>query len=420
MSTPALNPLVEKIRGKYPGAYDDMDDAALTKAILAKYPQYSDLAAPPVAKPSVKMDTGEGPIAAGMTSFETQLSKVPAATGQFLKSAARGFPEDTAEHAKVMAGHQGAVEELKNALQKVNPFVTNSEGIDYGATAANLLPVLLGMKKGNLKGSLDESASALKSGAESVLQHPVTQAVAKTVDAATFNRISKVWDAWKNLPEEIRARGPQFKDSGGPLPEAPPQELLQARALSGQAAPEQGAALGKIPVKDLVGKAGNIADSIAQNGPTPANVKNSPPTLSGESALRQVLTGMDNGSLLKIARARGLNVTKEAQLKPGIADGLLINKIIDGMEPEQLQEIGAQYLENSRFRHKFGDISPEAWRTMSLQTYFPDLKIPAASLARLAKATSGSPVSPQSLPQTEDLTSILQESVKRARQAKSQ
>src|SRR5581483_589024 len=46
MSTPALNPLVEKIRAKYPGAYDDMDDAALTKAVLAKYPQYSDLAAP--------------------------------------------------------------------------------------------------------------------------------------------------------------------------------------------------------------------------------------------------------------------------------------------------------------------------------------------------------------------------------------
>jgi hypothetical protein len=57
MSTPALNPLVEKIRSKYPGSYDDMDDAALTKAILAKYPQYSDLAAPAIAKPSVDMKT---------------------------------------------------------------------------------------------------------------------------------------------------------------------------------------------------------------------------------------------------------------------------------------------------------------------------------------------------------------------------
>lgn len=41
-----LNPLVDKIRAKYPGAYDSVDDAALTKAILAKYPQYEALAAP--------------------------------------------------------------------------------------------------------------------------------------------------------------------------------------------------------------------------------------------------------------------------------------------------------------------------------------------------------------------------------------
>lgn len=56
MSTPALNQLVEKVRAKYPGSYDDMDDAALTKAVLAKYPQYSDLAAPAVSKPQVQMN----------------------------------------------------------------------------------------------------------------------------------------------------------------------------------------------------------------------------------------------------------------------------------------------------------------------------------------------------------------------------
>src|SRR6266567_4351930 len=55
MSTPALNPLVGKIRGMHPGAYDDMDDAALTKAVLAKYPQYSDLAAPSVPRPALQM-----------------------------------------------------------------------------------------------------------------------------------------------------------------------------------------------------------------------------------------------------------------------------------------------------------------------------------------------------------------------------
>jgi hypothetical protein len=41
-----LNALVDKIRTAHPGDYDDMDDATLTKKVLAKYPQYSDLAAP--------------------------------------------------------------------------------------------------------------------------------------------------------------------------------------------------------------------------------------------------------------------------------------------------------------------------------------------------------------------------------------
>lgn len=52
MSSTALNPLVDKIRSTHPGTYDDMDDATLTKRVLAKYPQYSDLAAPGVPPPA--------------------------------------------------------------------------------------------------------------------------------------------------------------------------------------------------------------------------------------------------------------------------------------------------------------------------------------------------------------------------------
>jgi hypothetical protein len=49
MSTPA-NALVEKIRGKFPGVYDDISDSDLTKKLLAKYPEYADLAAAPSSK----------------------------------------------------------------------------------------------------------------------------------------------------------------------------------------------------------------------------------------------------------------------------------------------------------------------------------------------------------------------------------
>lgn len=42
-----MSELTRRWRAKYPGDYDDMDDATLEKAILAKYPEYKDLAATP-------------------------------------------------------------------------------------------------------------------------------------------------------------------------------------------------------------------------------------------------------------------------------------------------------------------------------------------------------------------------------------
>lgn len=153
--------------------------------------------------------------------------------------------------------------------------------------------------------------------------------------------------------------------------------------------------------------------------PPSASMNTLPRTLNGDSALRQILGGQGNANLLKIAKSRGINVTKEAALKPGTADNLLINKIVDDFSPDELEEIRAQHLENTRFRHSFGDIGPEAWKTLSLQTYFPDLKIAQTTLDRTAKAIAKPRLAPEiTLPpgQTEsDLMPLLQESLKRAR-----
>lgn len=35
--------LAQRVKAKYPGAYDDMDDAALEKSVLAKHPEYADM-----------------------------------------------------------------------------------------------------------------------------------------------------------------------------------------------------------------------------------------------------------------------------------------------------------------------------------------------------------------------------------------
>ena len=159
-----------------------------------------------------------------------------------------------------------------------------------------------------------------------------------------------------------------------------------------------------------------------------------PRTLSGESALRKILTGQDNGNLLKIAKSRGIDVTQESQLKAGVADGKLINKIIDDFSDDELEGMRSQFIENTRMgKHQFGDIGPEAWKTMGLQSYFPDVKIPAATLRRTQNAISGAtaaatpqtPVAaaPKTLsdltaPTEGDLTSLLQKSLDQAKKPK--
>jgi len=109
--------------------------------------------------------------------------------------------------------------------------------------------------------------------------------------------------------------------------------------------------------------------------------------MSGESALGQVLSRLDNASLLRIARSRGINVSQEALLKPGTANNLLINKIVNDFSPDELQEFGAQYLETSRFQHQFSSrMTPEAWSAVAMKTYFPDVKIPQTVLGRTRTA----------------------------------
>lgn len=156
-STPPLNDLVTKIRSTHLGDYDDMDDATLTQKTLAKYPQYSDLAAPKIASPIPPKgtlpnggDTGEGPIAQGMTSLETHL--VDTAKSLFHPGAydeSIGPPENAqpqkvplSEAAKTLAGGINPI--VRNDASLVNPNVKNPDKtIDYGATAANILPMII-------------------------------------------------------------------------------------------------------------------------------------------------------------------------------------------------------------------------------------------------------------------------------------
>jgi hypothetical protein len=188
----------------------------------------------------------------------------------------------------------------------------------------------------------------------------------------------------------IPVRVDPLKYPGAPMPASPTPELLQARGLTqGATVPpsESSDVLGQIPLRGQT----TVAPSPTSTLPNPSSAAAAtiPRTLSGDSALSQILSRLDNASLLRIARSRGIDVRQESLLKPGTANNLLINKIANDFSPDELQEFGARYLENSRFQHQFSNqMTPEAWSTVAMKSYFPDVKIPQTVLGRTQKAMS--------------------------------
>lgn len=132
MSTAPLNPLVEKIRSAHPGSYDDMDDATLTKAVLRKYPQYSDLAAPPVPAPQLDMQTEGGGLAGPAAGKLTGLPGV----NPHEPTTEEGL-SDTALVASGAAGGMFGPQVVKAALPFLAPAAAS-----YAINKARELPVI--------------------------------------------------------------------------------------------------------------------------------------------------------------------------------------------------------------------------------------------------------------------------------------
>jgi hypothetical protein len=90
--------LSSKIRSKYPGAYDDLDDNALAQKIVAKYPQYADTTFDSVApKPQAELSIAESAVSA----ITPEVQGPPPKEG-FLSRLARGtrqmfFPSSIGE-----------------------------------------------------------------------------------------------------------------------------------------------------------------------------------------------------------------------------------------------------------------------------------------------------------------------------------
>jgi hypothetical protein len=140
------------MRAKYPGAYDDMSDADLEKAVVAKYPEYQDLATktPPSEHASTMSRISEG--------FQRTFHPIDALTG-----AAEGawntirHPVDTAV---------GVGKSLANESERLNTLAQQG---NEGTSALNWVPFVgpqlahaaETIRGGNVAGGLAETAGTV-------------------------------------------------------------------------------------------------------------------------------------------------------------------------------------------------------------------------------------------------------------------
>jgi hypothetical protein len=158
----------------------------------------------PPAGPSRKMDSGEGPIARGMTSFETQMSKLPENTVRL--AGAKHWPIIDSKN----------FHELGEDIKSLNPVVNNDTGetggIDIGATAANVLPMALGARRVIPEGAIGKLAQTGVEAGKTGL---------KLADVATFERGSKALDAVRGSAGRIHDTWNPPTYPGAHLPESP-------------------------------------------------------------------------------------------------------------------------------------------------------------------------------------------------------
>jgi hypothetical protein len=119
--------LAALIRSKYPGAYDDLDDAALEQQVLAKYPEYADL-----AKPAPSHE------AQGRTWTDTAVDALPMVGGMAGGMLGAGGGPLTAVAGAGAGGMVGSrLKQYANALRGTQPLPPAGEAIgEMGKDAA--------------------------------------------------------------------------------------------------------------------------------------------------------------------------------------------------------------------------------------------------------------------------------------------
>lgn len=136
-----MSKLTDLIRSKYPGSYDDMDDATLEKSVLEKYPEYKDLAEPevkvaPTTKPTTPKlnippeDAGESYLGGVMRRFIHGPSEAEVG-GRNIQGPEMGLGEKAASYVK--APFDWLANQIDNPMRAedrgfIRPFIAGEVG----------------------------------------------------------------------------------------------------------------------------------------------------------------------------------------------------------------------------------------------------------------------------------------------------
>lgn len=131
--------LTDLIRKKYPGQYDDMDDATLEKAILAKYPEYKDLTTPLKTEPVVQKPIVQEEKPGILGKIYNTIFEAPKPITDFAHSISQHIT-DPNQQIMSPTGQGGFHDYMAETLARLRGFEAGAtEGLANLASPANLL-----------------------------------------------------------------------------------------------------------------------------------------------------------------------------------------------------------------------------------------------------------------------------------------
>jgi hypothetical protein len=367
------NALADKIRAKFPGAYDDMSDAQLAAAVVKKYPQYTDLSLPydkqikrngqwtPVRSETLTpderdqaVDYSPGPLT-GHDTYEGVKLGLMGATAPLTLEAT--LPEIAGGLVGGAFGNAGAKKLAKAAgAGETGQEVAGDAGSVIGGAAAARMSSWATSGARAIYEALPEDLQALLKRKAVGVASPRLKNAIDLWD--TLGQIKDRWTTAKSSPGELDATG-ENKDFAGEKPPVPARwnahdATAENKPFAGgmdeapTAIPQRftppvaaAAPAPVIPEPARPGAAGQIAESVAEpkpqptpkSAPTPAPLQ----TPSGDPLLERL-----RGIARDIEQKEQFKTAAEKAQAAGQPEEDLTNLLLESLKQVKAKKVAVQ------------------------------------------------------------------------------